>query len=179
MLGKLFGRKGGSGSSGEKGGAIRPPLPSDMTALRKMAMAHTSTLMGAHENLWHISQADRWDADLTVPEIRWIFADGRIVRAPLQLIGTWNSSDETFLWGWDHPSATPQTAIAAQTVKTFADERSLETLQVSKTRCSFEEGWELAAIAVLTADLQGVYRGQASETAWAYLGFGQITLSAS
>lgn len=179
MFGKLFGRKGssGSGSSDGTGGAGRPVIPSDPAALREMAMAHTQTLMSAHEGLWHISEAQTWDVDLKAPEIRWIFADGRIVRAPVQLIGTWNSVDNTFLWGWDHPSATPETGIAAAAVKAFADKHAIASLQSAKAACTFEEGWDLAAHAVLIGDLQGIYRGQASDTAWAYLGFGQITLS--
>ncbi len=115
MFGKLFGRKGssGSGTSKGEGGNGRPPLPSDPAALRQMAMNHTQALMGGHEGLWHISEAQSWDVDLTNAEIRWIFSGDRIVRAPVQFIGTWNSADNTFLWGWNPPSATPASSGAA------------------------------------------------------------------
>lgn len=120
--------------------------------------------------------ADRYDLDLATGEINWLFPD-RTVRAPAQLLGTWSNQDETFLWGWDHPSAPNGTAIAAKALKGFADENNIQELQNRKQACDFEGGWSLAAMAVLVGDLQGIYRFQASETAWVYVGFGEIVIS--
>ena len=170
MFKKLFGRKIAPSSD-------RPNLPCDFNELQEMAFHHTQALMEAHTNTWGLGTAENWDVDLAAGQIAWSFADGKIARAPAQLIATWSSQEDTFLWGWDHPSAPPGTALAAQAVRDHAARQNIEQLLGSKVACSFEDGWQLAALAVLAGDLQGVYRGQASDTAWAYIGFGNVTLS--
>ena len=170
MFGKLFGKR-------EKDdGSERPAPPTTFSPLLEMAFNHTQALMAGHQGSWNLGQGERWDVDLAAGQIIWSFPD-KVVRAPAQLIATWNSADETFLWGWDHPSAPPGTAVAAAAVKTHADAHGIAQLQEAKVECSMDDGWQLAAVAVLLGDLQGVYRGQASDTAWAYIGFGNVTIS--
>jgi len=168
MLGKFFGKKGGE--------TPKRNLPNTFEELRKKAHHYTEALVSAHRSGWGLGEGERWDVDLAAGQITWTFPD-KIVRAPAELIATWNSADKTFLWGWDHPSAPPDSAVAAAAVKAHADANGILELQDPKPNCPMEEGWSLAAIAVLVGELQGVYRGQASDTAWAYIGFGSVTLS--
>lgn len=170
MFKKLFGGK-------KKKQTTRPPLPTDFEGFQEMAFNHTQALMAGHTAGWRIDKAANWDVDLAGGHITWTFTDGKIARASAQLIATWSSQEDTFLWGWDHPSAPPGTAVAAQAVRDHAARHNIEQLLTGKVACSFEDGWQLAAMAVLAGDLQGVYRGQASDTAWAYIGFGNVTLS--
>lgn len=170
MFRKLFGGK-------KQRQATRPPLPTDFEGFKEMAFNHTQALMAAHTASWHIDHAENWDVNLVGSVITWTFADGKIARAPAQLIATWSNQEDTFLWGWDHPSAPPGTALAAQAVRDHAARHNIEQLLEKKVACSFDDGWQLATMAVLAGDLQGVYRGQASDTAWAYIGFGEVTLS--
>ncbi len=155
-----------------------PPLPKTYEALVEMGFNHTQSLMQAHINTWHLDAADQYDLDLEAGEIIWFFPD-KIVRAPAQLLGTWSGQDNTFLWGWDHPSAPAGTALAARALKDYADKHNIEQLKDRKQACDFEAAWNLAAMAVLLGDLQGVYRFQASETAWVYVGFGNVTIARS
>ena len=173
MFRKLFGTGRGTGA---ENGKARPPLPVTFDALQEMAFNHTQALMAGHE-AWGVAEAFKWDVDLDAGSISWFFLDGRTVKAPAQLIGTWTGRDDSFLWGWDHPSAPPGSAHAAAAVKAHAERHAIGELQASRRSCGFEEGWQLAAIAVLVGDLQGVYRGQASPGTWAYLGFGPVTIS--
>jgi hypothetical protein len=159
--------------------AFPPPLPVDFQGLMSRAGTHTDALMNEHESGWHISKAAHWGVDLAAGEITWYFPRGKNVRAPVQLIGTWTSTDETFLWGWDHPSAPAGSATAAMAVKAHAEKCNLTVLAERKLKCRFDEAWHYAALGVLAGDLQGVYRGQASEKAWAYLGFGRISVNKS
>lgn len=170
MFKKLFGRK--TAPTPDK---LR--LPSDFNELQEMAFHHTQALMEAHASTWGLGTAENWDVDLAAGQIAWSFSDGKIARAPAQLIATWSSSDESFLWGWDHPSSPEGTAIAASALRRHAEANEIAQLLEGKVQCSMDDGWQLAAMAVLAGDLQGVYRGQASETAWAYIGFGDVSLS--
>lgn len=174
MFGKFFGKNNNKAGAAEP--RQKPPLPTTFHEFKEMAHHHAEALTAAHQSSWGLGSGERWDVDLAKGEITWIFPD-KVVRAPAQLIATWNSADTTFLWGWDHPSAPPGTAIAAAAVKAHADTSGIVELLDPKPSCSMEEGWALAAMAVLAGDLQGVYRGQASDTAWAYIGFGNVTIS--
>jgi len=169
---KLFGKKASPASD-------KLVLPSDFDSFQEMAFNHTQALMAAHTSSWRIEEAENWDVNLIGGIITWTFADGKVARAPAQLIATWSNTEGTFLWGWDHPSAPPGTALAAQAVHDHAKRHNIKQLLDEKIVCSLEDGWQLAAMAVLAGDLQGVYRGQANETASAYIGFGNVSLSNS
>ncbi|MFV0523194.1 MAG: DUF6882 domain-containing protein [Acidimicrobiales bacterium] len=158
-------------------GTGRPVLPTDYTALADMAMNHVGALQTGHEQAWGMSRATDFEGDLNEGWIRWTLPD-LVAEATMQLLGTWNPADETFLWGWDHPSAPPGSAVAAGAVKTFADKHGISELQTAKTTVAFDDGWPLAAIAVLLGDLQGIYRFEASPGGpWAYVGFDRVRLS--
>ncbi|MEL6983687.1 MAG: DUF6882 domain-containing protein [Actinomycetota bacterium] len=152
--------------------------PTSYASLVERAMAHVGSLQAAHEQMWHMSDAVNADVDLAVGQITWNLAD-RLVTAPVELLGTWDPADQTFLWGWDHPSVRPGTAGASTATRDFAIEHGIAELQPSKVSCSFDDTWSLAAPAVMIGDLQGIYRMETSPGgAWAFLGFGQISISA-
>ncbi len=173
MFKKLFGRSG-AGDAGRAGNVPQPPTT--FGPLKEMAWNHVQALMQGHES-WGLSRASDWAVDLSGGEISWTFANGRVARAPGELIATWSGRGETLLWGWNHPSAPPGSAVAAGKVKAFADLHGISELQVAERGCGFDEGWELTAIAALLGNLQGVYRGEAGPGTWAYIGFGGVTLS--
>ncbi|MCD2515781.1 hypothetical protein LQ564_05570 [Massilia sp. G4R7] len=58
----------------------------------------------AHVATWHLGEEDRWAADLDTGTITFYFKNGTIASASIQIVGTYNTLDGTFLWGWDHPS---------------------------------------------------------------------------
>jgi hypothetical protein len=153
----------------------RPVIPTNYADLVTMAEEHVAALSYGH-SAWGFGREDHWSVDLDRGLIEWTFPD-RVVSASAQLIGSWASDLGTLRWGWDHPSAPPGTAIAAQRVKEFADAHSITELQLVEPVCTREQAQELASIAVLIGDLQGLYVGQASRTAFAYIGFGTVTLS--
>lgn len=193
MFGKLFGKKkdkarspnvetaeAASASDGgpQPNGAERPLIPTDMKSLIGMAMAHTQALQKGHVESWGLGHSETWDVDLEAGTIRWVFAD-KVARAPAELIGTYSEKDGSFLWGWNHPSSPKGSAVAAAAVKSHADTHGLEQLQASKVNCGLDDCWSLSSTAVLIGDLQGVYRGNAAEGVYAFIGFGHVTLSAS
>lgn len=177
---RLLSRRGAI--SGLLGAAVAGPafaqgrlaIPTAYADLLTMAREHVDALSDGHA-AWGFGGEEHWSVDLDQGLIEWTFPD-RVVRAPAQLIGTWASDLGTLLWGWDHPSAPPGSAVAAQQVKDFADAHAIAELQVAEQTCPREQARELASIAVLIGDLQGLYVGQASRTALAYIGFGGVSI---
>jgi len=166
----------GGGARNESGG--RPVIPTDYGPLVEMAMNHVSALQDVHVQMWHMDRSGTAAVDLVEGRIAWELPD-RLVTAPVELLGTWNPVDQTFLWGWDHPSAPPGTAVAAAATRDFANEHGIDELRQATVVCSFDDTWSLAAPAVLIGDLQGIYRLESSPGgAWAYLGFGNVSISA-
>jgi len=192
MFGKLFGRKTKTVEEPVSGDpalqtaqpfadtqdTAPPHIPTDMHTLIGMAMGHTQGLQRGHVETWGLGKDERWDVDLSAGTIKWTFSD-RIVEAQAELIGTYSESDGSFLWGWKHPSAPEGSAVAATAVKAHRDAHGLSELQVAKLNCKLDDCWPLSAVAVLIGDLQGVYRGQAGDGVYAFVGFGGVTIKAA
>lgn len=155
----------------------QPPMETefDIDSYLEKANNHLKALTKAHQGMWNIGAADRWDADQETGIITWTFPDGVVVSAPFQIIGTYNSSDSTFLWGWDHPSVVEPLRKDAEAVLQFAKQHSIEFLQDRKVECDEDAAWELAALATLVCDRQGAYRGPAGKT-FVFMTFGEIKI---
>lgn len=160
----------------DAGAQGRPVIPANYADLVTMARAHVDALTYGHA-AWGFGRTESWAVDLDAGTIEWTLPDNVIARAPVQLIGTWASDLGSYRWAWDHPAASPGSAPAAQAVREFATTNGIAELQPVEFECSRESAKDFASVAVFIGDLQGLYVGQASRTALAYLGFGGVSLS--
>jgi len=129
-----------------------------------------------HDKTWGIGSAETWSVDQDAGEISWLFADGRRAVAAVQIIGTYNPGDNTFMWGWGHPSVNQALQTHARLVREFGEENSIPRLVTQKVVISGEaEAWEFVAIANRLAESNGGYRGDAGGPI-VFMTFGEITL---
>lgn len=126
------------------------------------------------EAFWLV-KADRWDVDLKTGFIRFTWRD-RIATAPVQVIGTFNSKDDTWLWGWDHPSVKEPLGHAARLCREFGERHGLEALTQRKIYASAESAWEFTALGLHLSGATGAYRGPAGAT-FVFMTFGEVALS--
>lgn len=131
----------------------------------------------AHDRLWHISEA-AWSVDQNSEKIVFQCPDGTTVTCPVQIIGTYNSIDKTWLWGWDHPSIQPPLTEHAKKLKAYGMKHNLEGLTTRKLDSSEEECWEFAALACKLCEAQGAYRGPSGPT-MVFMTFGEVQLNKS
>ena len=136
------------------------------------------TQTSAHAATWHLGEEANWAADQDTGRIRFNFADGTIAEAELQIVGTYNTLDGTFLWGWDHPSVAKPLQKHASLAKDFGEKHRLSKYMERKVKCSEEDAWEFTAVAARLGKANGAYRGPAG-TAFVYMTFGKITLNKS
>ncbi|ADB14898.1 hypothetical protein Psta_0202 [Pirellula staleyi DSM 6068] len=129
----------------------------------------------AHDGIWQLSQAD-WDADLDAGTITFRAPNGMVATGPLQIIGTFNTLDSTWLWGWDHPSVPEHCAVHAKQVFDFGQEKGIHELTTRKLIVDETNCWEFTAIACKLCEAQGAYRAP-SDTTLIFLTFGDIQLS--
>lgn len=164
----LFGRLFGGGNKAiEYPPALAPEIERAMNGLR--------ALTAAHDGLWQIGQAE-WSVDQDTGKIVFVSPTGMRVEAPVQIVGTYNTQDSTWLWGWDHPSVDPALANDAKKVFEYGKQRGYDILTTRKLTCPESQCWELAALTCMLCASQGVYRGPAG-TARVFFTFGQLTMS--
>jgi hypothetical protein len=131
----------------------------EQTAFVEQSLAGLQAQTSAHDSLFGLGRAE-WRADLNAGTL--IFTNERYrAVAPLQIIGTYDTNEGSWLWGWDHPSVPPPLAVHAGLVKRFAQEHGLDHLLTSRIVCREEDSWAFAALATRLAGVQGAYRGPA------------------
>ena len=85
----------------------RPPSrPSTSTRCSTEAWKSCGIKTAAHDGTWQLGKAD-WDIDQDAGTIVFTSPKGITATCPVQVIGTFNTEDDTWLWGWDHPSVDP------------------------------------------------------------------------
>ena len=127
----------------------------------------------AHDQSWGLGRAD-WAADLHTGTLTFTNESVRAT-CPLQVIGTYDTQDRSWLWGWDHPSVPAPLALHAGLVRDFAEQHRLDALLTRTLHCSEAAIWAFAALANRLAEAQGAYRGPAGETL-VMMTFGTVTL---
>lgn len=136
-----------------------------------------SLLTEAHDATFGFRQAQDWNVDQDTGKITWTFADGMVVTADVQIIGSYDPTGGTFLWGWDHPSVESTLQEHAKLVKEFGHEHGIGKFTTQKIDISSEdEAWEFVAVANRLANANGGYRGDAGGPI-IFMTFGEVTLS--
>lgn len=128
-----------------------------------------------HSATWGFDNAERWDVDQDAGEIKFIFANGKVGRAPVQIIGTFNTKDGSFLWAWDHPSVLEPLRAHAKLAKAWGEKHKLAKWTARKVQVSDAEAWEFAAVAARLGKANGAYRA-AGAGPIVFVTFGEIVL---
>ena len=100
----------------------------------------------------------RWTVDQNTGLIQFERRDGALVSAPVQIIGAWNPRNDSFTWGWDHPSVKVRLRAFAERTRWFGDRHKLTELTEPVVKISEAEAWRLSAVAMKVNAASGVYR---------------------
>lgn len=145
----------------------------DLTLARAMEDLKAKTAV--HNSTWRLPES-RWAADLEQGTITFTNKLGWTITAPVQVIGTFNSKDSTWLWGWDHPSVSEPLAAHARLARAFGERYRLDRYTTRKIESSEPEAWQFTALACYLAGAQGGYRGPAGTT-FVFMTFGEVTIT--
>lgn len=161
------------------GQAIQVPEPEpvpDFDTLLEQSMAELRLKTEAHDGTWQLGKCD-WDIDQDTGVIIFTSPKKIVATCSVQIIGTLNTKDKTWLWGWDHPSVDPALQKHARICLAYGEKHGIELLTSQKlTDTSEEEGWQFTALACKLADAQGGFRGKMDATA-IYVTFGTPRLT--
>lgn len=127
-----------------------------------------------HRNRWKLGQEKAWSVDEASGIISFTFANGVVVSAPAQVIGTYHVTEKTFTWGWRHPSVLPHLQHHATLVREFGIEYGSEELTTQQVACTEKRAWEYTALALLLAEANGAYCLQTSPETFVFMTFGEV-----
>jgi hypothetical protein len=147
---------------------------SNFDELCEKARANLATQTAAHQGTWGLGTSERWNLDQETGQLAFTFSD-RIAVCPAQIIGTWNSKAETWLWAWSNKSILAPLASVSHKMRQYGEQHRIGRLTTAKWSASGDEAWLMAALASLLFQQQGAYRGPAGET-HVFMTFGEITI---
>jgi hypothetical protein len=129
-----------------------------------------------HDRLWGLGEAD-WSLDQHTGLIVFSTPDGPTATAAAQIIGTYNPTEGTWRWAWDHPDVLPTLRQHAQHVRAYGERHGLPRLTTRTLACTEQEAWAFTAVACKLCNAQGAYRGVTGNV-WVFLTFGEVQVSA-
>lgn len=138
--------------------------------LCEKAMNDLRAKTSAHESLWGLGHSERWDLNQEDGRLIFSFPD-KTVSCAAQIIGTWHRPSQTWRWAWSNQSVAKPLAAQSEKIRAYGIERKIVKLTTAKWSGSEEDAWQMAALACLLGDAQGIYRGPAGET-FVFIAFG-------
>jgi len=85
----------------------------------------------AHES-WGLGKFERWNVDQDAGTLVFSNADGTKATTTAQIIGSFSTSDDSWLWAWDNPSVDDKLKADALKVKAYGEEHGIERLTTRK-----------------------------------------------
>lgn len=148
----------------------------DVEAYIQQSLKGLELATEAHKATWGLGREGRWNANQDTGELSLHFEDGTVATADMQIIGTLNTEDGTFLWGWEHPSVDPELQRNAALVREFGQKHGIKEMTTQKISCTEERAWELTALAMRLASANGAFRAVAAHGTHVFINFGEVQL---
>ncbi len=149
----------------------------EFDALIEQSMAELRLKTQAHDAMFQISQAV-WNVNLDDGVLTFDSGNGVKAVCDIQVVGTRNVTDASFLWGWDHPSVSSDLQAHAIVVREYGEANGYSWLTSPMLKLPEEKAWELAALACKLNEAQGAFRGRSGDTS-IFMTFQTVSLSKS
>jgi hypothetical protein len=153
----------------------RPRESLDFDALLDESVEELRLKNEAHDAAWRLSEAD-WSIDQESGTVIFKLSDGLTAICPVQIIGTYNTLDATWLWSWANSSVVAALQQNALQVEEFGQKNGFEPLTIRKLACTEQQAWDLTALACKLCEAQGAYRGSVGDTL-VFMTFGEVRLT--
>ena len=94
------------------------------------------------------------DLDQDEGILRFTFANGLIVEALAQIIGTFNSLNSTWMWGWNNPSIDEPLKADALKVRRYGEQHQIARLTTPQWQAEETNAWDMVALAARLCNSQ-------------------------
>jgi hypothetical protein len=163
MITNLFGQKEDDGETPD----FKSFLEGSLEGLRLQTEAHQGT--------WRLGECERWDFSQDTGELVFTFSD-IIVRAPAQIIGSFDSAKGTWMWAWANSCVAASLVRDSLRVREYGEQHKFRRLTTPSWPAVEMDGWHMAAIANRLCESNGAYRGPAGVT-FVFFTFGKVQLT--
>ena len=151
-------------------------IASDFASLQQMSIEELKLKTEGHVKTWGLDRIERWDLSQDSGQLVFSLPHDMRAVAPAQIIGTYNTEDNTWLWAWANPSIEEKLKVDSLKVRKFGEEHHVDKLTQRKWTGTENDAWAMVALAVKLCEEQGAYRGPAGATQ-VFIAFGGVTLS--
>lgn len=117
-----------------------------------------------------------WELKQDTGMLKFMQKNGIQASAKVQIIGTYNTEDETWLWAWDHPSIADELKKDSKVLYEFGKSHNISCMTTRKILCQESDCWEFTALACKLCNSQGAYRGPAG-TVLVFMTFDHVQIS--
>lgn len=156
------------------GGLVDTPQAPSAESFLQQAMVALQAQTAHNTEAWGLGTEAQWNLDMNAGSLHFTFADGRKLSAAVQVVGTYNTANGSFLWGWDHPSVPEPLRRAARRVYDYGQTQAIDAFTTRSIHCSESDAWAYTAAAAQLDGADGAYRGDAGGT-WVYMVFEKPT----
>ncbi len=140
---------------------------------KEAAMRELQEKTHAHQKAWEIEKCS-WSIEQETCSITFTHPSGKQITGPVQVIGTFNATDNTWMWAWNNTSIMEQLRKHSDTTRNYGADKGIPDLTTPKISCNQDMAWELASVACSLNRANGAYRAPTGSTI-AFVTFGDLT----
>lgn len=146
----------------------------EFTAFLEASMEGLRLQTEAHQGAWRLGESDRWDFSQDTGELIFTFPDME-VRTAAQIVGTFDSAQGTWMWGWANPSIDPRLVRDSTRAREHGAQHRIRRLTERKWPGEEIDAWRMTALTNRLCSSNGAYLGPAGST-YVFFTFGEVRL---
>ena len=156
---------------------LKPPDMTDLEGTLERSIAELTLKQEANIEAWGLGSIERWDTDLDLGVIQFSNSDGFNVTGQVQVVGTYDGEEGSWLWAWDHPTVPEPLAQAAELTRQFGEMHGLGRYTTPMIRCTHDHAVEFMAVALHLSGGTGAYRGPFGDASFMYMTFSDVVIT--
>ena len=146
--------------------------------LKQLSWNELGIKTSGHQGVWRFGEEENWDFAQDTGVLVFEFANGLEAHCPAQIIGTFNTIRQTWMWAWNNSSIAPDLCRDALTVREYGEQNAIAELTEPLWEATEMDAWQMTAIAARLCNAQGAYRGPSGSTP-VFFTFGEVKLARS
>lgn len=145
--------------------ALKEPAPKDFPKFLGQCLEEFTKHQKAYAEKWGIDDCERWNVDQAKGTITFVNTKKGYKKlvGKVQIIGSFNTADNTWLWGWANKSVSDELKKDALKLKEYGGTNKLKQLTEEKWEGEANDAWKMTALAVKLLGTEGAYRGPAGK----------------
>jgi len=147
------------------GDPLKEPAPKDFPKFLDQCLEEFTKQQKAHSDKWGIDDCETWSVEQATGTI--IFTNTRKghkkVVGKVQIIGSFNSDDNSWRWAWANKTVKEDLQKDALTLKEYGEKNKLKQLTKETWEGEMNDGWKMTALAVKLLKADCAYRGPAGK----------------